>query len=239
MFNFIGCGSAFHTTLGNNGAYLKKDQTLYMIDCGSSTFHRLVAHNLLEDVKRIDILMTHTHPDHIGSLGDLIFYSYFKLNPAFTPKVTVIAPKPLLEEVKVIASKMGVEDLQVSWQEVSTSSMFETFTINPVSVQHAETLTCFGYEFIKGNERYYYSGDANAIPDFILKQLLKGNYNLFFQDTSGADYEGNVHLSLRELNELIPPSYRATVCCMHLDEAFPIEEARKSGYQLAIDSLIK
>lgn len=239
MIEFIGCGSAFHTELGNNGAFIKKDQTLSMIDCGSATFHRLVANGLLENVEKIDILMTHTHPDHIGSLGDLIFYSYFKLKPVFTTKVTVFAPDVLLNEVKAISQKMGVEDHQVNWQVLSANSKFESYSINPVAVNHADNLTCYGYELSKEGERYYYSGDANDIPEPILQQLIDGAYDLLFQDTSGADYEGNVHLSYRKLNELVPETSRPYVCCMHLDEAFPIEEARKSGFKLAIDYLFK
>ncbi|WAH38331.1 MBL fold metallo-hydrolase [Alicyclobacillus dauci] len=90
MLNFVGCGSAFNTALGNNSAYMKFDDTLFMIDCGSANFGRIKRANLLDGIKHIDVLITHLHPDHIGSLGDLIFYTYYNMRPMFGVKVRLL-----------------------------------------------------------------------------------------------------------------------------------------------------
>ena len=74
---FIGTGSAFNTKLGNTSAYIKENNTLLLLDCGELTFDRILSLNLLSDVNEVHIAVTHTHPDHIGSLGSLIFYCYF------------------------------------------------------------------------------------------------------------------------------------------------------------------
>ena len=79
MLRFIGTGSAFHTRLGNNSAYIKEKDRLLLIDCGGMVFHRLKESGLLEGITELYILITHPHPDQVGSLGDLLFYAYYKL----------------------------------------------------------------------------------------------------------------------------------------------------------------
>ena len=79
MLNFIGIGSAFNTQFGNTSAFIKKEDSLLLIDSGGTVFHRLQELNILEELKKIYIVITHTHPDHVGSLGDVIFYSYYIL----------------------------------------------------------------------------------------------------------------------------------------------------------------
>jgi len=82
---FIGIGSAFNTKLGNTSAYIKENNTLLLLDCGELTFDRILSLNLLSDVNEVHIAVTHTHPDHIGSLGSFIFYCYYikKIKPIF------------------------------------------------------------------------------------------------------------------------------------------------------------
>ena len=49
-------------------------------------------------------------------------------------------------------------------------------------------------------------------------------YHSIYIDTCKVDYEGNVHISLRKLTELIEPHHHYKIWCMHLDEAFDREE---------------
>ena len=80
MLDFLGLGSAFNTDLGNTSAYIKKNTSLLLIDCGSTVFSKLHRIGLLDGVSDIYVIITHTHADHIGSLSDLIFYSQYILN---------------------------------------------------------------------------------------------------------------------------------------------------------------
>ena len=77
MLKFIGTGSAFNQDLGNTSAYIKDGETLLLIDCGETVFQRIKEIKLLDDVKKVYIVITHNHSDHIGSLGSLVEYLYF------------------------------------------------------------------------------------------------------------------------------------------------------------------
>ncbi len=95
MLNFIGSGSAFNTGIGNNSTFLKINKSLILIDCGSSTFSRLRELNVLDGVEHVRVFITHTHPDHVGSLGDLIFYVYYVMKKRITvhtpPGIGIVA----------------------------------------------------------------------------------------------------------------------------------------------------
>lgn len=231
MLNFIGTGSAFNPTLGNNAAYFKQGKDLFLIDCGGNTFERIIKENLLKNVDNVFVLMTHTHFDHIGSLGDLILYGYYSMGALGKPSVNLI-DTPL--DTKMILTLCGVsentyktvdrEDLEVDGEQVYIKSYL---------VSHVKELNCYGYEIGFKGELVYYSGDSNEIPEEPLKKLNVGKYDAFYQDTCSADYDGNVHLSLRKLAKMVDRRYRKDVYCMHLDKRELADDVRKLGFNVA------
>ena len=235
MLNFIGTGSAFNTALGNNGAYIKHNTTLFMIDCGSNTFDRLIKNNVLDGIEDIVVLLTHTHPDHVGSLGDLIFYSYYSMGEMMKPKLTVLAPSEL--KILTLMKLHGVGNETFHYKKLEQKEYLHAhldffIQVTPVPVTHVKELDAFGYVIAYKSDVIYYSGDANEIPADILNELHSGRFSHFYQDTCGADYEGNVHLSLRKLDELVKPDVRRFVHCMHLDKGFDVEEAEELGFKV-------
>lgn len=236
MLKFVGHGSAFNTKLGNNSAYIKEGNTLFLIDCGSNTFDRIKEQNLLNGVEKIYVLITHTHPDHVGSLGDLIFYSYYSMGKMGEPCVTVLSPKDVL--VELLLKVMGVNSDLYNTEKFDEDMFinedgFQIF-LEGRKVNHVKELNCYAYVLTYKDETCYYSGDSNEIFDNILHNLHKGSFDYFYQDTCKADYEGNVHLSLRKLDELIDKSVRHKVYCMHLDESFDVLEAKKLGFNTVV-----
>lgn len=87
--NFLGRGAAFNPKEGNTSAFFIDNNELFLIDCGESIFKEIIENNILNNIEKINIMITHTHCDHIGSIGSLIMYSYYKLNN----KVNIIVPK--------------------------------------------------------------------------------------------------------------------------------------------------
>lgn len=231
MLGFIGSGSAFHTRLGNNSAYMKVKDRLLLIDCGGMVFHRLQEKGLLEGVTELYILITHPHPDHVGSLGDLLFYAYYKLK--ITPRVYFPKGDWLVQFFTQIGVKNNKYILDSQKNVAIQDPQLGELDITFLPVQHSDSIPCFGILLKRGDTTIYYSGDAREIPMEILDAFKQGEISALYQDTSGLDYEGNPHLSFARLVSLIPPTRRNQVTCMHLDESFPIELAMELGFQLA------
>ena len=76
---FLGRGAAFNPKEGNTSAYFIEGRELFLIDCGESVFSKLMELDLLNEIDRVNLLITHTHSDHIGSLGSLVMYSFYVL----------------------------------------------------------------------------------------------------------------------------------------------------------------
>jgi len=76
---FLGRGAAFNPKEGNTSAYFIENNQLFLIDCGESVFERLIELDLLNNIESINLMITHTHSDHIGSLGSLVMYAYYTL----------------------------------------------------------------------------------------------------------------------------------------------------------------
>jgi ribonuclease BN (tRNA processing enzyme) len=244
MLNFIGIGSAFNTALGNNGAFVKSsdDKKLFLIDCGEVTFDRLKKFGVLDGVEEIHLLITHFHPDHVGSLGSLAFYMFYSQEP-FRARVTFYTPdtKCLLIYLKATGVReehyyeRHLEDAGVRSLIDMGENMGRLF-ITPILMKHDKRLTCYGYylEFVDLNpgKRIYYSGDSKEIPQQAIEQLENGNIEIMYQDVGTHDYDDAVHLSLKKLNELIAQdnATRNKIWCMHLDKDWNWENARESGF---------
>jgi hypothetical protein len=77
-----------------------------------------------------------------------------------------------------------------------------------------------------------FSGDSNDISAYVMKGLENGTIDRLYQDTCGADYEGNYHLSLRRLAEMVEPGLRHKVYCMHTDKYFSTKDAAGMGFNI-------
>jgi ribonuclease BN (tRNA processing enzyme) len=230
MLNFLGIGSAFNTELGNTSAYLKNGKSIFLIDCGSTVFNRLQKTNLLENVTNMYIVITHTHPDHIGSLGELIFYSHYVLSC----KPKVLSPENDL--IKKILLSMGVKDELYNILDSSKSNLKDNdididVTFFPAS--QVETIPSYSLLLNLYGKTVYYSGDSNKIDISIIQKLKSGAIDMVYQDTCGLDYEGNPHMYLGKLADLVEPDFRNKIYCMHLDQRFDKNEALKLGFNIA------
>lgn len=227
---FLGIGSAFNTELGNTSAFLKKNNSILLIDCGGTVFHRLQELNLLEGIKNLYIVITHTHPDHVGSLGDVIFYSYYilkrKANIFFQSKELI---ERFLESIGVTTEMYNLNSLdRVDFNDPQLGEV--TIKFSPGS--HVDTIPSYGFIMEQNARMFYYSGDSNNLSNKILEKLKNGQIYRIYQDTCGLDYEGNSHLSLKKLCELVPEEFRRKVFCMHLDKNVTAEEIKDNGFDV-------
>lgn len=232
LINFIGTGSAFNTKLGDNSAFIKKDNSLILIDCGGTVFSKLRKLNLLNGVENLYIVITHTHPDHVGSLGDLIFYSYYILKH----KAKVFFPQKAIMES--FLANVGVSSKQYEFNSLASAEINDVnlgkVNINFLPVKHTDTIPTYGFIMNLNGSAFYYSGDSNNLSSAIIDKLKSGEIKRIYHDTCGLDYSGNPHLSIKKLCETVPEELRSKVYCMHLDENITEKQIRDSGFNAAL-----
>ena len=215
MLKFLGRGSAFNVKEGNTSGYYIDSSTMFLFDCGEDVFKKVIP--LLNNVDNLCVFITHLNSDHVGSLSSLLFYLKYKTkiryevyvdNGLYNDLVNLLELNGNIEQINCIKLVEGIE------------------------VSHIKGMNCFGYllRYKAHNKTLYYSGDSNDIPEFVLSKL--GEIDYIYQDTCLADYEGNVHLSLRKLCELIPIEHRHKVWCMHLDCDELIGKAKVEGFNV-------
>jgi ribonuclease BN (tRNA processing enzyme) len=224
MLNFIGIGSAFNTELGNTSAFVKNNNNLLLIDCGGTVFHRLQELDLFEGLENLYIIITHTHPDHVGSLGEVIFYAYYILKRRPT---IFFAKKELIEG---FLTSIGVSAEMYKLNSFERIDMNDTqlgeYSIEFLPVSHVDTIPAYGFIIKLDGKVFYYSGDANDISNKVINRIMSGEIYRVYQDTCGLDYEGNNHLSLRKLCSIVPLQFRNKFYCIHLDKYRTEKEIR-------------
>lgn len=225
---FLGTGSAFNAKLKNTSCYIKFRDSMLLIDTGGTVFHELQTNNILDGVKKLYIIITHTHPDHVGSLGDIIFYSHYimKIKPVvYFPEANVLLN---------ILNSMGVQNsmyfLNSNINSVIADDNAGQIKLNFMSVPHVNSIPSFGFIIEILGEKIYYSGDSNTIPQNIIEMLCEDKLHRLYQDVSGLDYEGSSHLSLKALASLVPYEFRHKVYCIHHDEYINKDMAEKQGF---------
>jgi len=208
VLHFLGCGAGYCPTYGPNCAYFRAGKGLYLLDCGTSAFERLAERDAFSDVDCVTILLTHLHADHCGSLGILLDYCLDVLgiptrliHPEDTV-LTLLRLQGVSPEAIHHAHRMGAPD---------ENGVFVEF----VPVEHAPDMRCYGLCIDAAGDRFYYSGDANRVPEAMRTALQEGRISRIYQDT--ASHPSAYHCFADVLAEDIPAEYRSKVFCMHLD----------------------
>lgn len=232
---FLGRGSAFNSKEGNNAAFFVENNELFLIDCGESVFETLQTSGILDNVSNIYLLITHTHSDHVGSLGTLGTYSYFVKNKPMniiTGRET--RKRQISDDLVEIVRIFGMTSDMVNFvDEKEFDNRYESFQkIRYVPTRHVKVLDSFGIEFYTQNGIVYYSGDTNEIaPIQVLLQSGK-QIDKIYVDCTTEDYPDNIHLHLNVLEENVPPSLRNMFYCMHINNDDCIRQAKSLGFQV-------
>lgn len=226
MLNFLGVGGAFAYELGNCSAYYKKDNELLLIDCGESVFADILMNDLLSDIDIINILITHFHSDHIGSLGSLVFYC----DKIGIKKINLLYPNIL--KLNELVNMFGLSKCDLN---ITVPQDINSFKILPIEQKHS-IMESFGYIINLNDISVYYSGDTKIIPNEILNMFFNNEIDYFYQDVRCS--ENDYHICIGELNELIPAEYRDKILCMHFNNMDEMHEIASSGYGL-VKRLIK
>ena len=229
---FLGRGAAINPKEGNNSAYFVENNQLFLIDCGESIFERLIESELLKNVESINLMITHTHSDHVGSLGSLIMYYFY----TFHKPLNIVLPKNAkhLPNIEKILSGFGCTKPMYNYvDEKSFDNKYETFeNFRYVETNHCDELDCYGILFNTKNGIVYYSGDTREINTIKALIASKQPIDKLYIDTTTANFPGNVHLYIGILQESIPENLKKHVYCMHLNNDDCIKQAKKLGFNV-------
>ena len=225
---FLGRGSAFNPKEGNNSAYFI-DRELFLIDCGESVFERLYDNSLLN--YNINLLITHTHSDHIGSIGSLVMYCYYVLNKP----LNIVVPRhdKYIDSIDKILSCFGcTNDMYNFVFDNSFDNLYNSFqSVRYVKTKHCDNLECFSILFNTRNGVIYYSGDT--FDTSIIKNIVDNEkIDKLYIDTTSIDSPSNVHLYIGILKDIIQSKFKNKVYCMHINSDECIEMAKDIGFNV-------
>lgn len=221
---FIGNGSCFNTTFGNNSAYYidEEKQSLLLIDCGESVFERLMKQKILEKVKDIHVLITHMHTDHVGSLPSLLFFCEY---------VKGIVPTVIYPEKNKMSQFLSLVGNEPQAYKLITPSECEEYRIHEINQEHSGFINAYGYVLRIGDRCIYYSGDTKTIPQSIIESFRNGKIDEFYQDVSR--YDTPAHMNIETLSRLFHKDERNKITCMHFDDDITKNKAECLGFNIA------
>lgn len=212
---FLGRDSGFGKK--NTSAYAMVGNRLLLIDCGQTVMTQLQEKNLLKDISGIDVIITHMHGDHVGSLSQLALYCYFTLKVPINiiTKCSEIDNFLTITGVSRYCQTPGFPE-----ERYTRNNNFVKF----IPTQHVgDELDCYGFSAKVNGTNIVYTGDTMTLEPFV-GYLKKGTQ--LFTDASAL---GGVHLKLEDnmpfLNELTRRG--VDVYLMHLDNELKIREIIK------------
>lgn len=234
--HFTGRGAMLNPSEGNTAAYFEDDQNFFLIDCGEDVAKKLIEMETLNQKKNYYLFITHTHSDHIGSLGTLIQYLYYekgqKLNIVFGSSMHYS------KEIFAILQAMGITKETYNIINIrnldNRSPLFSK--ADYVESNHGATplKSCsIKFDTPQGNVLYTSDiADPRVITDFLANNF-PDTIDKIYVDTSLTT--SPVHISLETLKRIIPIGLRHKVYCMHINHPALIEEIPKWGFNL-VDS---
>ncbi len=218
LLKFFGIGSGFsdeHTS----AYFFTKDKEMVIIDCPVSTFQKLKNMDIC-NYKKLYVLITHTHGDHIGGLSLFIQYAFF----IFKKPVYIIAPSDeVAKDIIKLLEIQGVE-YREGYELLDKDQLKKIdWYRNSILTEHAPELEgkCFGYNLEIDGKNVIYTGDTCTLEPF-MPYLKEGS--VLYVDTSV--YYGRIHLKLEDiLEDFISLTKRnIKIYLMHLDDVLAAEK---------------
>lgn len=229
---FTGRGAMLYPSEGNTAAYFEDGNNLFLFDCGEDVAAKLIKAGKLTKDSEVYLFITHTHSDHVGSIGTLQQYLYWvcgkKLNIVYD------ANRDYTVNIKGVLNSFGL--LPETYNMILERDLdykFDSFEqIRYVASSHGDVP--IGSSSIIINTKHgniLYTGDiadSRVIKYFMA--ISEGNIDKMYIDTSYT--RSPVHLSIEELDEVIPDELRSKVYCMHINSKNVIPLIEAYGFNL-------
>lgn len=167
---------------------------------GCSTFGKLKNNFDFNKYTNIEVIITHLHNDHAGSLSQFILYIWF----VYHKKVTVFC------ECEKIKEYLDITGTTREAYELKGNTDFLQF----IKTEHAKELDAYGFKLNINGKIIIYTGDTKTLEPF-LPYLT--DCNEFYVDVSKS---GGVHLKFEDIFETLRKikNNHTNVFLMHLDD---------------------
>lgn len=176
---FLGTDSGFGQK--NNSAFIENEECFTLIDCGFSIFTTIINRFDFKKYKTINVIITHLHNDHAGSLSQFILYLWFVCNK----KANIISNCKRIKEYLDITGT----------PQDSYNLMKEMTNIEFIKTEHVDYIDSYGFKININGRKILYTGDTNTLKPFM---NFLNDINEFYIDVSKY---GGAHLKIDEIIE--------------------------------------
>jgi Cft2 family RNA processing exonuclease len=217
---------------GSTSSYFIDKGELFLIDSGESIFKSLLEKKVLDSVSALNLLITHTHSDHVGSLGSLLLYASvakkFKTNIISDDNMTFAPSIGKLLKIYGLPDRM--------YQFVNASALENRFSqfnrVRYIKTFHCDELESCAILFETGKGLVFYSGDIKDLSPLV--EIIKSGQKIdkIYIDSNNDPAPNPYHVRLNELYDIIPPELRSGVYCMHFNSSQCIQDALAFGFRV-------
>lgn len=195
---FLGKDSGFGDN--NNSAYVENNNNLYIIDCGFSVFNVIKNKFDFKKYNSINVIITHLHNDHAGSLSQLILSLWFMYNI----KINVICK---CDRIKEYLDITGTPSEAYNLKDSLDNLEF-------IKTEHTKYLDAYGFRLNINEKNIVYTGDTNILEPFM---SYLDNANELYIDVSKF---GGAHLKIDDVYEELKNLKQKgiDIYLMHLDD---------------------
>lgn len=203
LLTFLGSDSGFGEK--NNSAYIEIGNELLLIDCGYTVFDEARKRLDLKKYEKVNIIITHLHNDHAGSLSQFILYSFF----VFGKKVNVYSK---CERIKEYLDIIGAPEMAYNLSDDLPNGKF-------IKTKHVPTIDTYGFCLSVNGKKIVYTSDTTTLEPYM--EYLDGADELYVD----VSYDNEVHLKIEECIETLRKikEQGVKVILMHLDNRQEIE----------------
>ena len=229
---FLGRGAGFNPSEGSTSAYFVDKGELFLIDSGESVFGTLIERKVLDSVSNINLFITHTHSDHVGSLGSLLLYAFsFK-----KILVNIIADENMvfLPQVRALLEIYGLPERMYRIAGASEfDNRYSHFNrVRYVKTRHCNEMESCGILFETEQGLVFYSGDMNDLAPLL--EIIKSGQRIdkMYMDSNNDRVPNPHHITIHQIYDVVSPDLRPKVYCMHLNSTQCMEEAIAYGFKV-------
>lgn len=207
---FLGGDSGFGEN--NNSAFYIMGNKLILIDCGFAIFNKVK--NILNEFEEIDVIITHLHNDHAGSLSQLIMYAYFVLG----------------KTVNVISKCEKIYDyLDITGTPKESYNIYNCAEyVELIKTEHVKELDSYGMNLKLNNNNIIYTGDTCSLDSFL--PYIKNADELYVDISKSSDVHLKISETIDQLDEI--HNNGTEVFLMHVDDKEYVKKYINNRYKI-------